>query len=157
MKKIVITGLIGVVLSIVIGGGTAWLVINTMQPSGAAAKLSLKKSVPENKKKHANDIFVSLKESVITLSDAQGEDHYMLLALTMVAESEEASKKIQANEPLYQSIMLTTLADREYEKVRALKISEIKTLLKTALHRELNNRATPGPYSDILISKMVFQ
>lgn len=156
MKKIVITGLVGVVLSILIGGGAAWFFINTMQPSGAA-KLSLKKSAPQNKNKHANDIFVSLKESVITLSDAQGEDHYMLLALTMVAESEEASKKIQADEPLYQSIILATLADREYEKVRALKINEIKTLLNTALHRELKNRATPGPYSDILISKMVFQ
>lgn len=157
MKKIVITGLVGVVLSILIGGGAAWFVINAMQPSGSAAKLSLKKSVPENKNKHANDIFVSLKESVITLSDTQGEDHYMLLALTMVAESEEASKKIQADEPLYQSIILTTLADREYEKVRALKINEIKTMLNTALHRELKSRATPGPYSDILISKMVFQ
>jgi len=156
MKKIVITGLVGVVLSILIGGGAAWFFINTMQPSGAA-RLSLKKSAPQNKNKHANDIFVSLKESVITLSDAQGEDHYMLLALTMVAESEEASKKIQADEPLYQSIILATLADREYEKVRALKINEIKTLLNTALHRELKNRATPGPYSDILISKMVFQ
>lgn len=157
MKKIVITGLVGVVLSIVVGGGAAWFVINTMQPSGAAAGLSLKKSVPENKNKHANDIFVSLKESVITLRDAQGDDHYMLLALTMVAESEETSKKIQADEPLYQSIVLTTMADREYEKVRALKISEIKTLLNTALNRELKNRATPSPYSDILISKMVFQ
>lgn len=155
MKKIVITGLVGVVLSILIGGGAAWFFINTMQPTGAAGKLSLKKSLPE--KKHANDIFVALKESVITLSDAQGEDHYMLLALTMVAESEEASKKIQADEPLYQSIVLTTLADREYEKVRALKINEIKTLLNTALNRELKLRDTPLPYSDILISKMVFQ
>jgi len=157
MKKIVITGLVGVVLSILIGGGAAWFFINTMQPTGAAGKLSLKKSLPEKKKKHANDIFVALKESVITLSDAQGEDHYMLLALTMVAESEEASKKIQADEPLYQSIVLTTLADREYEKVRALKINEIKTLLNTALNRELKLRDTPLPYSDILISKMVFQ
>lgn len=157
MKKIVFASLVGVALSILIGGGAAWFAINTMQPSGVGAKLSLKKSVPEKKKKHANDIFVSLKESVITLSDAQGEDHYMLLALTMVAESEEASNKIQADEPLYQSIILMTLADMEYEKVRALKISEIKALLDAALNRELKNRATPGPYSEILISKVVFQ
>ena len=157
MKKIVIAGLAGVALSIVIGAGAAWFVINEMQPAGAVPPLALKKSAPEKKEKHANDIFVGLKESIITLGDAQGQDHYMLLALTMVAESEEASKKIQADEPLYQSIILTTLADMEYEKVRTLKINEIKTLLNTALQRELKSRATPGPYSDILISKMVFQ
>ena len=81
----------------------------------------------------------------------------MLLALTMVAESEEASKKILADEPLYQSIILSTLADIKYEQVRAFKISEIKSLLITALNRELKNRATPGRYTDILISKLVFQ
>lgn len=81
----------------------------------------------------------------------------MLLALTMVAESEEASKKILADEPLYQNIILTTLADIKYEQVRALKISEIKSLLVTALNRELKKRATPGRYTDILISKLVFQ
>ena len=157
MKKIVIAGLVGVAFSIVIGGIAAWFMISAMQPSEGIAKLSFKKSAPEKNKRHANDIFVSLKESVITLSDAEGADHYMLLALTMVAESEEASKKIQADEPLYQSIILATLADREYEKIRALKISEIKALLTTALNQELKKRTTPGYYSDILISKMVFQ
>lgn len=154
MKKIVFLGLIGTVFIILAGGGSAWLYVNYIRPPKAAA---LKNSSPEKKKQHDNDIFVPLKESVITLSDAEGADRYMLLALTMVAEDEEAAKKIQADEPLYQSIILTALADMKYEQIRALKVGEIKSLLSTALSRELKKRATPGPYSDMLIGKLVFQ
>lgn len=157
MKKIVLASLAGAVLFIIVGAGASWLVFNYMQTHKPAVESPVEKKAKENKKQHEDDIFVSLKESVITLSDAAGEDHYMLLALTMVAESEEASKKILADEPLYQNIILTTLADIKYEQVRALKISEIKSLLVTALNRELKKRATPGRYTDILISKLVFQ
>ncbi|WP_312211383.1 flagellar basal body-associated FliL family protein [Pseudescherichia sp.] len=157
MKKIVLASLVGAVLFIIVGGGAAWIVFNYMQTHKPAVESPVEKRATEKKKQHEDDIFVSLKESVITLSDAAGEDHYMLLALTMVAESEEASKKILADEPLYQSIILTTLADIKYEQVRALKISEIKSLLVTALNRELKKRATPGRYTDILINKLVFQ
>lgn len=154
MKKIVFLCLIGTAFIILAGGGSAWLYVNYIQTPKAAA---LKNSPPEKKKQHANDIFVPLKESVITLSDAEGTDRYMLLALTMVAENGEAAKKIQADEPLYQSIILTTLADMKYEKVRALTVGEIKSLLSAALSRELKRRATPGAYSDLLIGKLVFQ
>lgn len=154
MKKIVFLCLIGTAFIILAGGGSAWLYVNYIQTPKAAA---LKNIPPEKKKQHANDIFVPLKESVITLSDAEGTDRYMLLALTMVAENEEAAKKIQADEPLYQSIILTTLADMKYEKVRALTVGEIKSLLSAALSRELKRRATPGAYSDLLIGKLVFQ
>lgn len=157
MKKIVLASLAGAVLFIIVGASASWLVFNYMQTHKPAVESPVEKKAKENKKQHEDDTFVSLKESVITLSDAAGEDHYMLLALTMVAESEEASKKILADEPLYQNIILTTLADIKYEQVRALKISEIKSLLVTALNRELKKRATPGRYTDILISKLVFQ
>lgn len=154
MKKIVFLALIGTAFIILAGGGAAWLYVNYIQAPKAAA---LKNSPPEKKKQHQNDIFVPLKDSVITLSDAAGEDHYMLLALTMVAESEEASKKLQADEPLYQSIILTTLTGMKYEQVRGLKIADIKSLLSAALRRELKKRNTPERYSDMLISKLVFQ
>lgn len=154
MKNIVFLCLIGTAFIILAGGGSAWLYVNYIQIPKVA---DLKNSSPEKNKQHENDIFVSLKDSVITLGDAAGEDHYMLLALTMVAESEEASKKLQADEPLYQNIILTTLAEMKYEEVRALKIAEIKTLLSAALRRELKKRNTPERYSDLLISKLVFQ
>lgn len=157
MKKIVFKSLVGVVLFIIVGGGAAWFVVNYMQAHNSAAERPVEKSSAENKKQHEDDIFVSLKESVITLSDAEGQDHYMLLGLTLVAESEEASKKILADEPLYQSIILTTLADVKYEQIRPLKISELKSLLATAFNHELKNRAASGRYTDMLINKLVFQ
>lgn len=157
MKKIVFASLVGMALFIIIGGGAAWFVFNYMEKDKPVVESSVANKTAERRKQHANDNFVPLKESVITLGDAEGADHYMLLEVTMVAEGEEAAKKIQSDMPLYQSIILAALADMKYEQVRDLKIGEIKSLLSTALSRELKTRTTPGSYSDILISKLVFQ
>ncbi|HAZ76910.1 MULTISPECIES: flagellar basal body-associated FliL family protein [Enterobacteriaceae] len=157
MKKIVFACLGGIALFIAVGGGAAWFIFNYMQTHGPAVENTAAKSEVQRKKQHKTELFVTLKESVITLSDDAGEDRYMLLALTLVAESEAASKKIQADEPLYQSIILATLADMQYEQLRTLKVNDIKLLLSAALDRELKKRAVPEPYSDILINKLVFQ
>lgn len=157
MKKIVFASLAGLALFIIIGGGAAWFVFNYMQKTKFAVETPLQTRAAEKKKQHANDIFVPLKELVITLGDAEGSDHYMLLEVTMVADSEEVEKKIRADEPLYQSIILAALADMKYERVRALKVEEIKSLLSTTLSRELKKRTTPNAYNEILINKLVFQ
>lgn len=157
MKKIVFASLVGIALFVIIGGGAAWFVFNYMEKDKPAAESALGNKPAEKRKQHTNDIFVPLKESVITLGDAEGTDHYMLLEVTMVADGEEAAKKLQTDVPLYQSIILAALADMKYEQVRALKVGEIKSLLSAALSRELKKRATLGSYNDILINKLVFQ
>lgn len=157
MKKIVIAGLVGVAFAAITGGGIAWAVINYVQTHASVSAQQLEKKAPAKKTRHDHDIFVSLQDSIITLSDAEEADHYMLLALALVADSEENEKKIRADEPLYQSVIVTALADKKYEQVRALKINEIKSLLTTALDREMKKRAETAPYTDMLIKKVVFQ
>ena len=52
---------------------------------------------------------------------------------------------------------MNELSDMKYEDIRALKISEIKTLVSDTLKTELAKRKMSMPYKDILVKKVVFQ
>ncbi len=105
----------------------------------------------------SSSIFVSLPETVVTLHDGEGDDHYMLAELVMVAETDKDAEKIKKEEPLYQSITVNQLSDMKYEDIRALKISDIRQTVAETLKKELAMRKMSMPYKDILVKKVVFQ
>lgn len=159
MKKTIMVGLFAATLAIFVGGGAAVGVIYYMkdQAPHAPDPHSAKNDVQKKAKKEGDEVFVTLPESLITLHDDSGNDRYMLLEVAMVADDEKASKKILADEPLYQSIIVSTLSDMQYNEVRKLKISEIKQTLLNALKTQLKARDIPAPYSDVLLKKVVYQ
>ena len=105
----------------------------------------------------SNSLFVSLQETIVTLHDNEGADHYMSAELVLVVATEKESEKIKQQEPLYQSIAVERLSEMKYEEVRAMKISQIRALIAEALKEELKNRKITAPYKDILVKKVVFQ
>lgn len=159
MKKTLMVGLFAATLAILVGGGAAVGVIYYMkdQASQAPGNTATNNSAKPKAKKEDDDVFVTLPESLITLHDNSGNDRYMLLEVAMVADDEKASKKILADEPLYQSIIVSTLSDMEYDDVRKLKVSEIKQTLLNALKAQLKARDISAPYSDVLLKKVVYQ
>lgn len=157
MKKKVIAGLFWVGTAVLAGGGAAWGVVYYMQSASINAGNTTKKSVTKKKVHNGKETFVSLSESVVTLHDADGEDHYMVLELAMIVEDEHAAKTVITDEPLYQSVIVGVLSDMKYEDVHPLRISQIKSILTTALNTELNNRGITVPWTDILVQKVVFQ
>lgn len=102
-------------------------------------------------------IFVPLTETVMTLHDNGSGDHYMLAELVMVVDTDKSAERIKKEEPLYQSIIVSELSNMKYEDIRALKISEIKTMISETLKKELAKRKMSMPYKDILVKKVVFQ
>lgn len=159
MKKTLMVGLFSATLAILVGGGAAVGVIYYMKDQAPHAPgHSASSSADKPKAKNMSDnVFVTLPESLITLHDNSGNDRYMLLEVAMVAEDEKASKKILAEEPLYQSIIVSTLSDMEYDEVRKLKINEIKQTLLGALKAQLKARGISAPYTDVLLKKVVYQ
>lgn len=101
----------------------------------------------------SNSLFVSLQETIVTLHDNEGADHYMSAELVLVVATEKESEKIKQQEPLYQSIAVERLSEMKYEEVRAMKISQIRALIAEALKEELKNRKITAPYKDILVKK----
>lgn len=154
MKKIVIASVISSVLALVVGGGAGWGMyhfVGNGKPA-AAAHTDAVESMDES-----NSLFVSLQETIVTLHDNEGADHYMSAELVLVVATEKESEKIKQQEPLYQSIAVERLSEIKYEEVRAMKISQIRALIAEALKEELKNRKITAPYKDILVKKVVFQ
>lgn len=154
MKKIVIASVISSVLALVVGGGAGWGMyhfVGNGKPA-AAAHTDAVESMDES-----NSLFVSLQETIVTLHDNEGADHYMSAELVLVVATEKESEKIKQQEPLYQSIAVERLSEMKYEEVRAMKISQIRALIAESLKEELKNRKITAPYKDILVKKVVFQ
>jgi flagellar FliL protein len=114
-----------------------------------AAGDSIEKSVSRKSK------FVRLPEVVVNL---RGDDeHYLLINVVLDTDSEDSVEVINDNESLFKSIMVSTLSEEEYEKIRKSRVDEVKQLLDIAFRKELTNRNIKIPYQQILIEKMVFQ
>lgn len=157
MKKIVIASLISAVVALAVGAGAGWGVYRSMGGKTVAAHSAPVEEASPESQDESSSIFVSLPETVVTLHDGEGEDHYMLAELVMVAETDKDAEKIKKEEPLYQSITVNQLSDMKYEDVRALKISEIRKTVSDTLKKELAMRKMSMPYKDILVKKVVFQ
>lgn len=109
----------------------------------------------ENKSVSRKSIFVNLPEVVVNL---RGEDeHYLLINAVLDTEHEDDVEAISDNESLFKSIMVSTLSDQEYEKIRKSRVDDVNQLLDAAFRKELASRHIKVPYQKILIEKMVFQ
>nr|WP_231851598.1 flagellar basal body-associated FliL family protein [Citrobacter rodentium] len=142
------------IMALVVGGGAGWGVYH-FAGNGKTATAAHAEAV--EKMDESKSIFVSLQETIVTLHDNDGADHYMSAELVMVVASEKESEQIKQQEPLYQSIAVERLSEMKYEEIRALKISEIRKLIAEALQKELKDRKIAAPYKDILVKKVVFQ
>ncbi|WP_447214937.1 flagellar basal body-associated FliL family protein [Citrobacter pasteurii] len=159
MKKIVIACVISSVVALGIAGGAGWGIYHFMN-KGAKAEIATTANpteIPEENQDESSSIFVSLPETVVTLHDNEGADRYMVAELVMVVDSDKDAEKIKKDEPLYQSITVDELSNMKYEEIRALKISEIRTMVSNTLKKELAQRKMATPYKDILVKKVVFQ
>ncbi|HEE0143112.1 TPA: flagellar basal body-associated FliL family protein [Citrobacter youngae] len=159
MKKIVIACVISSVVALGIAGGAGWGIYHFMN-KGAKAEVATTANlaeIPEENQDESSSIFVSLPETVVTLHDNEGADRYMVAELVMVVDSDKDAEKIKKDEPLYQSITVDELSNMKYEEIRALKISEIRTMVSNTLKKELARRKMATPYKDILVKKVVFQ
>ncbi|MEG0100581.1 MAG: flagellar basal body-associated FliL family protein [Citrobacter sp.] len=156
MKKIVIACVISSVVALSIAGAAGWGIYHFMA-KGTMVASEKPADEAEESQDETSSIFVSLPETVVTLHDSEGQDHYMLAELVMVVDSDKDADKIKKEEPLYQSITVDQLSDMKYEEVRSLKISEIRTMVSNTLKKELTTRKMATPYKDILVKKVVFQ
>ncbi len=100
----------------------------------------------------SKSVFVTLPETIVTLHDNNGADHYLSAELVMVVASDKGGK-IKHQEPLYQSIAVECLTEMKFEDLRGMKISAIRKLISDALKKDLQRRKMTAPYKDLLVKK----
>lgn len=151
MKKIVVAGVVSAVLALVVGAGAGWGVWHHYAGKGkptAAAQTETVETLDESK-----SVFVTLPETIVTLHDNNGADHYLSAELVMVVASDKEAEKIKHQEPLYQSIAVECLTEMKFEDLRGMKISAIRKLISDALKKDLQRRKMSAPYKDLLVKK----
>ncbi len=151
MKKIVVAGVVSAVLALVVGAGAGWGVWHHYAGKGkptAAAQTETVETPDESK-----SVFVTLPETIVTLHDNNGADHYLSAELVMVVASDKEAEKIKHQEPLYQSIAVECLTEMKFEDLRGMKISAIRKLISDALKKDLQRRKMSAPYKDLLVKK----
>lgn len=155
MKKIIIGSLASALLVVGLFSGGAWYAYHSGKFHRLLAS-DLNSAPSEELDKHKLQ-FVSLPETIVTLYDDLGNDHYVLLQLTLAAGDKEKAKRISDNLPLYQSAIIDTLSAKKFDDVRFLKVPEFRELLSGTLKKSLAARKMSVPFSDVLITKVVFQ
>lgn len=151
MKKIVVAGVVSAVLALVVGAGAGWGVWHHYAGKGkptAVARTEAVETLDESK-----SVFVTLPETIVTLHDNNGADHYLSAELVMVVASDKEAEKIKHQEPLYQSIAVECLTEMKFEDLRGMKISAIRKLISDALKKDLQRRKMSAPYKDLLVKK----
>ena len=146
MKKIVVAGVVSAVLALVVGAGAGWGVWHHYAGKGKPTAAA-----------QTETVFVTLPETIVTLHDNNGADHYLSAELVMVVASDKEAEKIKHQEPLYQSIAVECLTEMKFEDLRGMKISAIRKLISDALKKDLQRRKMSAPYKDLLVKKVVFQ
>ncbi|MCS2150666.1 flagellar basal body-associated FliL family protein [Scandinavium manionii] len=153
MKKIIAASLISACLVVLMGGATGYYLVKSGK-FGHMTSGPVQAEAPVNP---TNLTFISLPETVVTLSDSSGAHHYVLMELALAVNEKDKQNIVRADESLYQSIIVSTLSQKSFDDVQYMKVPEIRDLLAKALKSELQNRHMVPPFCDVLVTKAVFQ
>lgn len=107
------------------------------------------------KKEHPPEIhYLEVKNQVITLKGDTAKERYLLLDLAYVASSQEEYKATEHNLPKLKSVLVTMFSGMEYNAVRTMSVDDIHMQMMTRYEGAFGK---DQPFTDVMISKMVFQ
>lgn len=154
IKKIAF-GLIGAVIISVL---TAIITIfGTQMLSKNGVDIKKSSSLFSSKKEEKPEKFIEVKNVVVSLQNADHEQHYVLMDLAFASSDEEAVKEINDLAPVLRSATVSLLSAMDYDELRALKMDAIRQKLMAEYTARFTALHTTKPFTDVIISKMVYQ
>ena len=101
--------------------------------------------------------FVEITKLVITLKGEHDAERYLLLELALTTDAPENTKKVEAMIPALRGATVNLLSDMDYKAVRDMSVTELRKKLKAAYAESAASLKVTVPFTDVIISKMVFQ
>ncbi|MBY4953617.1 MULTISPECIES: flagellar basal body-associated FliL family protein [unclassified Pantoea] len=111
-------------------------------------------SLFEKKEAPTQVLYLEVKNQVITLKGNGSKERYLLLDLAYVANSDESLKAAEHNLPKMKSVLVAMFSGMEYDAVRTMTVDDIHMQM---MARYEGVFGSDQPFSDVMISKMVFQ
>ncbi|MCW6031733.1 flagellar basal body-associated FliL family protein [Pantoea sp. JK] len=136
---------------------TAALVVagtELLHPASTTGESRSFSSFFEKKEKPEQVLYLEVKNQVITLKGNGSKERYLLLDLAYVANSDERLKATEHNLPKMKSVLVAMFSGMEYDAVRIMTVDDIHMQMMARYEGVFGN---DQPFSDVMISKMVFQ
>lgn len=136
---------------------TAVLVVagtELISPGGHAGEKNLLSSLLTKQEAPTQSLYLEVKNQVITLKGNGAKERYLLLDLAYVANSDESLKATELNLPKLKSVLVSMFSGMEYDTVRTMSIDDIHMQMMARYEGVFGKNQ---PFSDVMISKMVFQ
>ena len=154
MKKVAF-GLIGAIIISVLTAvitifGTQMLSKNGVNIKNNTGLFSSKKETKPKK-------FTEVKNIVVSLLNADHEQHYLLMDLAFASVDEENAKKVTDMSPVLRGATVSLLSTMDYDQLREMKMEMVREKLLAEYTASFNKLHTTRPFTDVIISKMVYQ
>jgi len=132
----------------------ALVVVGTQLIKPASEDASAPLSLFARKEKAPEVHYLEVKNQVITLKGNTAKERYLLLDLAYVANSAAELKATEENLPKLKSVLVSMFSGMEYDAVRTMSVDDIHMQMMTRYEGAFGKNQ---PFSDVMISKMVFQ
>lgn len=101
--------------------------------------------------------FVEIKNLVITLKSNSTKERYLLLDLALTTRDEPQTQRAEMLLPKIKGIAVDVLTSMNYSEVRSMSVMELRALMMERYQSAFHNIRVIIPFTDVTISKMVFQ
>lgn len=154
MKKVAF-GIIGAVIISVL---TAIITLyGTQMLARNGVDITKNDSLFSGKKEHKPQKFIEVKNVVVTLQTAEHEQHYLLMDLAFATSDKEGQQKVNELSPVLRGTTVSLLSTIDYDALREMPMDTLRQKLLAAYTARFTKLQTEKPFTDVIISKMVYQ
>lgn len=101
--------------------------------------------------------FIEVKNVVVTLQTAAHQQHYLLMDLAFATGDEEGQKAINELSPVLRGTTVSLLSAMDYDALREMPMDTLRQKLLATYTARFTKLKTEKPFTDVIISKMVYQ
>lgn len=147
---------LGVIGAVIISALTAVITIFGTQMLN---KKGADTSMFTSKEKESEEVkkFIEVKNILVSVNSEMQEQHYMLIDLAFAATDDEGEKKINDMAPAIRGATVALISSMNYEELRALSMDAMRQKLQAEYTICFKKLHTATPFTDVIISKMVYQ
>lgn len=142
--------IISVLTAIITIYGTQMLARNGVDITKSDGLFSSKKESKPQK-------FIEVKNVVVTLQTTAHQQHYLQMDLAFATSDEEGQKEVNELSPVLRGTTVTLLSAMDYDALREMPMDTLRQKLLAAYTARFIKLQTEKPFTDVIISKMVYQ
>jgi Flagellar basal body-associated protein FliL. len=101
--------------------------------------------------------FTEVKNVVVSVRSSDRQQHYLLMDLAFASADAEKAKEVNDLAPVLRGATVSLVSAMDYDKLLGMNVDTLRVKLLEAYTTRFNTLKTTPPFTDVIISKMVYQ